>query len=219
MTIKAIYQKYEVNPRLQTHMLRVTALAKIIFDHWHGSKLNYHSLITACLLHDLGNIIKTDMVNNPPTEGGGVTHWIEVKNSMTQKYGNDDHEATLAMCREIGVSEEVLFIVNNKEFKSFDFVLDSDNWDLKVITYADHRIGFDGLLGLKQRFDDQIKRYSLSTSGNKKAAIISEKGPFLIECAFKIEKEIQEKVDLDLNKISDNEVNSEFPDLLNFEIK
>ncbi len=40
MTVKDAYQKYQVPPNLQEHMLRVTGLAKLIANSWQTNNLD-----------------------------------------------------------------------------------------------------------------------------------------------------------------------------------
>ena len=68
MTILEIYEKYKIMPQLRTHMLRVAAVGKIVCDAVNekvkqnrGEFVNTKNVVTACLLHDMGNIIKFDL--------------------------------------------------------------------------------------------------------------------------------------------------------------
>jgi len=58
-TITEIYEHYNIPPWLQEHMLRVSAVSSIICDQL-GDKVRKHEVVSACLLHDMGNIIKFD---------------------------------------------------------------------------------------------------------------------------------------------------------------
>ena len=59
--ISEIYAEYKIMPNLQMHMYRVAAVASLIYDNFN-EPLNKEEIITACLLHDMGNII-TNLVN------------------------------------------------------------------------------------------------------------------------------------------------------------
>lgn len=65
MTIKEIYKMFRVPPNLQEHMIRVAKVARFIFDHWVGPKLDWQKLEKICLLHDLGNVVKFDLDRYP----------------------------------------------------------------------------------------------------------------------------------------------------------
>ena len=51
-------------PSLQLHMYRVTAVASRIVDNWKGQNLDKKEIIIACLLHDIGNIIKFKLLGS-----------------------------------------------------------------------------------------------------------------------------------------------------------
>jgi len=59
MTIQQIYDHYDIMPSLQLHMLRVTAVAAMIVESFN-QPLDKNNIIKACLLHDMGNIVKFD---------------------------------------------------------------------------------------------------------------------------------------------------------------
>jgi 5'-deoxynucleotidase YfbR-like HD superfamily hydrolase len=58
--ILELYDTYKIMPQLAAHQLRVAAVAyaitQAIFEPIHDEEL-----ISACLLHDMGNILKFDL--------------------------------------------------------------------------------------------------------------------------------------------------------------
>ena len=52
-----IYDEYKIIPALQKHMLRVAAVASLICNNFN-EPLPKNDIITACLLHDMPNILK-----------------------------------------------------------------------------------------------------------------------------------------------------------------
>lgn len=63
-TISQIYDRYQVLPALQLHMLRVAAVAQLICSSHHRALPTDH-IISCCLLHDIGNILKFDLTYYP----------------------------------------------------------------------------------------------------------------------------------------------------------
>lgn len=66
MTILEIYKKYKIPHHLQLHILRVGAVATLIIDninHELVTEFDRNLIITICLLHDMGNVIKFDFSN------------------------------------------------------------------------------------------------------------------------------------------------------------
>ena len=76
-----------------------------------------------------------------------------------------------------------------------------------VSIYSDMRIGPKGVLSFAERIADLKKR-----------ADTSDDYDTFFENGKVLEKEIQKNVSLDLNKISDQDLNSYFAELLNMEI-
>lgn len=69
MTTQGVYQKFGTPKNLQQHMLTVTGLICSVQEHWTGDVINWDDLITAGLLHDLGNVIKFDLDKFPALLG------------------------------------------------------------------------------------------------------------------------------------------------------
>lgn len=200
MTATEIYQEFCLPPNLQEHLLRVTALANFIAENWIGDSLDKNILPKSTLLHDLGNIIKFDF-SRPEllgSEAANIEKWKMVKEEMIAKYGPDEHAATEEMSREIGVDEKVLYVVSHTGFSRYEEIESSDNWEVKVCTYSDHRTSPFGYMTLKERFDELIKRYS---AGGRVSSHTSERAPKLIELGFAVEKQIQSKANFDLSLI------------------
>lgn len=222
MTINEIYSKYQIPINLQQHMLRVTGLAKLIASRWNENTINIDLLTSACLTHDLGNLLKFDLVNKANFLGKdelNLEHWKKVKEIMIKKYGTDEHHATSEICKEIGLNNKSLWIVQNWGFGNFEKVLNSENWVYKIGVYSDHRIGPFDVVSLKDRFDEQKKRYALQKhSSGDLSAHLSEKSDFLIDCAFQVERQIQNKTKINLNSISLKDISSHFDSFLKFEI-
>ncbi|HLD03253.1 MAG TPA: HD domain-containing protein [Candidatus Dojkabacteria bacterium] len=218
MKIKQIYLDYKIPPNLQTHMLRVTSLTNILINAWTGDEIDRKTLIKACLFHDMGNLLKFDLVNQVHflgDEAKNLAYWKRVKAKMLEKYGSDEHQATIEICQEIGLDEKALFIVKNKEFSNFDNISLSHNWELKLAAYADHRIGPLGILSLRKRFAEQAKRYKLS---RPKSAHLSEKREILANAAFRVEKQLMKYISRNVHKITNAEIAASLYNFLDYSV-
>lgn len=218
MILKDIYKKYQVPPNLQQHMMRVAGIARVIDDSWLAHTLDQYTLLQACLIHDIGNLLKFDLINKANflgEEEKNIEHWKKVKTEMTKKYGSDEHEATSAICKEINLPDKVMWIVENWGFGNFEKVLKSDNWEYKICVYSDHRIGPFGVVSLAERFAEQRKRYQLQAHNSVDlTAHLSNKSEILAECAFEVEKQIQKMTKKDLASITDIEIEDNFNNFL-----
>lgn len=222
MKIKEIYKIYLVPPNLQQHMLRVAGISKVIAENWRGATLDIETIITACLVHDIGNILKFDLENKAyflGEEEKNLEYWKKVKLEMSQKYGPDEHDATATICGELRLDSKALWVVNNWGFGNFDKVLQSANLAYKICVYSDHRIGPFGVVDLKDRFSEQRKRYEEHKyKSSDTSAHLSERAEYLIDCAYRIEQQLQKNISKDLNSISDQEVETNFSLFLEQEI-
>lgn len=223
MTIKDIYSKYPIPPNLQRHMFRVTSVAEIIYNSWIEKKdLKIDVILKACLVHDVGNLLKFDLINNVnflEEEAKNVDSWRKIKSEMSEKFGPEEHKATEIICKEICLETKALWVVKNWGFGNFDKVLASNNWEYKICVYSDHRIGPFGTVKLKERFNEQRKRYEkqkhISVDINSH---LSDRSEFLANCAFKVEKQIQTKINRDLDSITDQEIKTNFANYLEYQI-
>lgn len=207
MKTHQIYTEYNIPPNLQEHMYRVASLAKIITENWMGEKIDKEVLIKSCLLHDMGNLIKFTFDPSQDkllgSEYEDVDYWKKEQKKMVAKYGLDEHDATLEICKELNVDEQVLYVVRNKEFRNMKKITSSTNWELRLCRYCDSRIAPTGILSLEGRFDDVIERYK-----NKPGSLVStnlRKAKYTFKLEFENEEEIQTQTKINLEEITDDD--------------
>ena len=76
---REVYSEYKIMPTLQLHQLRVAAVARLVCDHL-THPINTRDVILACLFHDMGNIIKSNLNHFPEfCEPEGTAYWEKVK--------------------------------------------------------------------------------------------------------------------------------------------
>lgn len=154
-----IYAAYGIHAGLQMHQLRVAAVGKTVSDALLRD-VDTQSVVQACLLHDMGNIIKADFHSFPEFyEPEGTAHWELVKKDFVAKYGNDEHQAAMEMAREIGVSEAVLQLIDGVGFSKLERTRDSDSFEMKIVEYADTRVCPHGVVSQDGRLHESHERY------------------------------------------------------------
>jgi hypothetical protein len=161
MNILEIYKKYQIMPQLQEHQLRVAAVADAILDNL-SLILERREIIAACLLHDMGNILKFDLTKSHIylNKDIDIAFWQKVKDQYMEKYGPDEHIASMAIAKELGVSGRIMELINAVGFEvSVDDAYGAD-FGKKICEYADDRVDPFGVVGLEQRFWDLHKRYA-----------------------------------------------------------
>jgi putative nucleotidyltransferase with HDIG domain len=209
MKVKEIYEKYKIPPNLQTHQLRVAAIAKIITDAWIGESIDKKAVIEAALFHDMGNLIKFNfdrvMLLEDPDN---VEFWRKAQEELIEKYGKDEHHATLEMCKEIGLPQTTFETIENMSWRNIDEIIAEDKWELGILTYTDMRIGPFGVLSVKERIENLVKR--------------SSKDEQYYETYLKngenLENELSKRVSIDLSSITDQNLEENFELLKNLDI-
>lgn len=202
MNTVQIYEQYLIPKNLQQHMLRVASLAKIILDHWTGKKLEGEAIIQACAFHDIAKPMNFDLAKQAQF---GMSQ-VEIDNLDTlQKrlkanYGNDEHQATVEICKEIGCSSTAVKIVNDLEWSYIPSLLIKNDLGSLIPIYGDMRIGPKGILTLRERLDDL--KFRTGESEHEQNGI-------------QLENLISKNVSINLNDISDEQINQNFDYLEN----
>lgn len=171
MTIEEIYSEFRIMPNLQTHQLRVAGVAQMICESMTGVKVDLSSVVSACLLHDMGNIIKFRLDRFPEfLEPAGESYWAQVQKDYISKYGKDEHIATMEISKNILTSQ--LKNIENEQFGKIISILGaigfsktklnykSDNYNYKIAAYSDMRVCPIGVTSMENRLGEGRKRFN-----------------------------------------------------------
>ncbi len=165
VTAREWYRTYRIMPSLAAHQMRVAAVVCAILDareaRGHGGTASWrHEIVSACLLHDMGNIIKFDLAYFPEfVEPEGMAYWASVKQEFMAKYGTDEHAATLAIAKEIGVSATTFHNIEGVGFSHAAQTLEEGDLGAILCCYADQRVAPHGIVTLDARFHEGTARY------------------------------------------------------------
>lgn len=160
--ISKIYERYDIPFWLAEHMYRVAAVAAALFDaslEKHPELEGRHGLVMACLLHDIGNIIKFDFDLMPPPDGK-IDHWKAVQADFKKRFGSDELLATDRIMEELGVLSEAEPILRHTSFPDSEELLSSGTVLQKIAGYADQRVAPSGIVSLAERLDYMHRRYA-----------------------------------------------------------
>jgi hypothetical protein len=150
--IEDIYSTYTIPPHLQLHQRRVAAVGKLVSEA-HGADV--HTVVSACLLHDMGNIIKFKLDRFPEfLQPEGYEYWKKVQDTFKEKYGTDEHLATLIICDELGVSDAVLNCIRAVGMTRVHHNVTEGTLEERITNYADLRVGPKGLMSIHERLAD-----------------------------------------------------------------
>ena len=201
-------------PALEAHMLRVAAVASLICDNFDES-ISKEEILTACLLHDMGNIIKSDFKLLPEfLEPKGFGYWEKVKADYIKKYGGDSHEATLEIIKELGSFARIVVLIDQVRFRLLCSIKDDNNFSVKIISYADGRVDPHGVVSYDERMNEVKERYK----GREHLFPLKDRER-LINCGKEIEKQIFAKCKIKPEDINNETVTPIILNLRNFMIK
>lgn len=206
MTIADIYSQYKIMPQLQLHMLRVAGVATLITDNLPQA-VDKDSIVSACLLHDMGNIIKFDLELFPEfSQAEGKEYWQNVQAEFVTEYGTDVYQANLRIAEEVGVSEKVLALIEAIGFAQMKTNFEEQNLEKMICEYADCRVAPQGVVSLTERLADLEQRYGEKYPGEEE----SQKRLLFADFARQTEQYIFEKCTLTPEELTEDRV---FPTL------
>jgi hypothetical protein len=209
-----IYKEYEVMPNLQDHMLRVAAVAFLICDGFN-EPIEKEEIISACLLHDMGNIIKFNLEHFPESlEPKGLDYWTKIKEKYIEKYGKDDHVATKIIAKEIGVSNNIIELIEYVGFFKATINEFEKLFKYKICNYSDMRVCPYGVLSLRERISEAHGRYK-----DRKHSISSDSFESLSLSFHNMEKQIFLKCKIKPEDINNETISSVVLELKNYMIK
>jgi HD domain len=165
MNILEIYKKYQIMPQLGEHQLRVASVADFICEHITLtpalSQRERENVVLACLLHDMGNILKFDLTKSHSLLNLeiDVEFWQRVKEEYKKKYGNDEHQAALKMAAELGAGARVFELIDCIGFNNGKANAETEDFGKKICAYSDMRVGPKGIISLEDRMADLRVRY------------------------------------------------------------
>jgi len=161
MRITELYERYEIPPWLADHQLTVAGVAGAICTETGSA--DAEDIITACLLHDMGNIIKFNFDKSiRGAETTDVEHWKAVQQRFIATYGTDVHAATLTIIDDISVSPRVREILDAVGFGHSVETLASGDVSKMIAAYSDMRVAPYGVVSLEERLADLTVRYGSS---------------------------------------------------------
>lgn len=217
-TVREIYARYEVPPWLQEHQIRVAAVGKIVADAY-TSPIDIDLIVSTCLLHDIGAIVKFDFgfvlqqkVPGlcPPAE---IAHWVQVQEKIRAQYGKKEYEASERIISELGF-ERIRTLFSNLGFSQMKRILAEGNKEAMIVQYADMRVGPYGILPLTERVSEVITRYADVAGWEER---VEESHTYLPQ-ALDIEKHVFEDIAIRPNDIDDATAKSIMTTLWDYEL-
>ncbi len=158
-TPATIYDEYRIMSGLQLHQLRVAAVGKTICESL-TIPIDKESVVTACLFHDMGNIIKSNLSLFPEFYGEQpLAYWEQVKKEYIEKYGTNEDHATIEIAEELRLSGQITRLMAGIGFTKLELVRDDPSYEQKIVEYSDLRVQPHGVSSLAERIEEGRIRY------------------------------------------------------------
>lgn len=159
--INTIYNRFKVPRDLQRHMKLVAAVTAQLCTQAQED-VDKDLLVACALLHDIGNIVKFSFdprlnIKNVESEEELKQTQIEIK----EKYGANDHEATMNMVKELSANKEIITILDEANWLEVPHLIEKSNLQPMILAYADYRVAPAGVVSVEDRIKDVQERYSL----------------------------------------------------------
>ena len=169
MTIQSIYSHYKIMPNLQEHQLRVAGVSFIIGKSMSNQNVDTENIVVACLLHDMGNIIKFKLDLFPEfVNPEGLDYWKKIQQEYIRTYGADEHVATMSIVKGIiphmrdnpCEKKRIIELIEAIGFSNAKENYETTDFGKKIAAYADMRVKPYGVTSLKDRLGDGRRRFS-----------------------------------------------------------
>lgn len=220
LSILRIYQQYSIPLNLAQHMLQAAALGNLILDSWQGSGLDRQLLISTLLVHDIGNLVKFDL-NSSPTITFQHTddvvkipqllqlrtiddsdYWLRKQKEMRDKYSSHADQANRLIVKELGLDPRINRLLEHHSLQELTTLLHNDNWQKKIVLYADMRVAPSGLTNLTARIKDLRRRYRQRDLQWQDEQTYQQ----WLDMALQLEAQLNQHASLDLATITTNQL-------------
>ena len=197
-----------VPKNLQEHMLRTAALAEIILENWTGKELDNNSIVQTCAFHDIAKPMTFDLAKQADfgMSEEDIKKLGELQVRIKKDFSSDEHTATVKICEKIGLSETSVKLAENLEWEYIPRLLKVNDIESLIPIYCDMRIGLKGILTLDERLEDLKERTNADEYEEN------------VKNGKALEELIKNNTEIDVDSITDEQINERFEKLLNIEI-
>lgn len=170
--IQSIYDKYFIPLNVQRHMKEVAAVAEMVCDNYK-EKVKKDEIIAACLIHDLGNVIKMDFETKESIillekkDREKIDFFKKKQKEMREKYGTNAEKADLIIAKELGVNQNIIDLISHKAMHIEGENLQPSTLEEKIAAYADLRCSPQGIVSVEERMKEYYKRYKIGENPEK----------------------------------------------------
>ncbi len=127
---------------------------------------------------------------------GEIDHLATLQTYLRTHFDPIEHNAVVKICQEIGCGAKTVELVNNLEWEYTSRLLNENNFESLIPIYCDMRIAPNGIQPLLDRMNE-LKNRDHDSNRMDDLAVAGQK----------LEQELQEKVSIDLNKVTNEQIN------------
>lgn len=208
-----IYNEYKVMKNLQLHQMRVAAVAFQICESLN-LEVDRDSILKACLIHDIANIIKFNLNYFPEfNKPEGLEYWEKVKYDFILKYGNDEHKASVQITRDLGLDDYIVRLVDCVDAPAIETIKIGNDFGRKICIYADNRVTPHNIVSINERNLEAKKRYE-----NHPNSFDEAERNFFMENLTEIESQIFSHSSINPEDIDDQSIEKYLEILKDFSI-
>lgn len=213
-----VYNAYHIPDNLREHMLRVAAVGYQISKAWKtDGEIDTENIVRTLLVHDMANILKYDFNSSLHLMGSqqsDVFYWRRIQSEFKSKYGANEHLATIAIARQIGLNALGIRILELMSEVNLQKPIEEGNWGLKICFYADMRVSPYGITETDKRMDDLIIREQAKKSPLEEIERLKGIKIYL----HQLETQLQDEVSVPLSSIDEATYSRLKKTLENFQI-
>ncbi|MGM5485406.1 MAG: HD domain-containing protein [Nanobdellota archaeon] len=189
---------YRVPQNIIEHSIQVNRVAMFLAGKLEekGEEVRKELVDRASILHDMLKIVEIPTGNIFIPKNSNQTNVISKKDRMKwielkRKYGGLSHEvAAYRVLQE--KYPELAQVVRKHGYHEMEGVNSLDNWEEKLVCYADKRVKHDKIVSLQERFRDGHERYKDNRYYDQYS---SEKIKEIDDKFYGLEREIFNKLD------------------------
>lgn len=225
--ISQLFSRYQIPVNLEQHLIQVAALGQLICQNWAGSPLNHDQIVSALLLHDIGNLVKFDLnqawtkailaessAQNPDLPQS-FKAWQNLQTQFRRRYSYNADEANFAIVKELKIDPAIINILRDHTFEDLAVLLASKNWAKMILFYCDLRFSSTGLVAVTERLQDLRARYQIHDPRYTDPKIFAR----WLKNSLALENLLQQHTTLRLTQLTSSQLEPYFATLLQFQIQ
>lgn len=215
--ISQIYQTFNIPKNLAMHMLWVTSIGALTIENWSGPVIDRDRVISALLLHDIGNLIKFELSSSQAKKlysKQELKKLVVFQKQMIGFYGDNADIANILILQELQVNKQIIQLLENHSFDYLPTLLDSENWNEKIVFYADLRVAPWGIVSVAQRVKNLRERYCHRNPDWNNNSLYKK----WLNWSTQLEDQLNQQTKIDLESIPQNRIEEKVLALSDYKI-